>query len=144
MLRLSLRASRPPSRLRWASGDSFESITWGRWGLKTCRRSIAESRRAFVADPLPHRGGALQLGAGDQRGFVELLGVEADRTDVVAPTGSLVALHEVGQRRAAVAGDTHRDAVERESDGFLGEEHERGSAGLGRADPDQECDGDLL
>ena len=75
---------------------------------------------------------------------VELLGVEADRADVVAPAGGLVALHQVGQRRAALAGDADRDAVEGEPDGLLGEEHQRRAAGLGGADGDQERDGDLL
>ncbi len=32
----------------------------------------------------------------------------------------------------------------READGFLGEEHQRGAAGLGRADGDEQCDGHLL
>lgn len=56
----------------------------------------------------------------------------------------MVALHQVGQRGAAVAGDAHGDAGERETDGFFREEHERRPAGIRGADGDQECDGDFL
>src|SRR2546429_9500152 len=94
--------------------------------------SVAESRRAFVADPLPHRGGALQLGSANQGRIVELLGVEAAGTDVGAAAGSLVALHEIGEWGAAVAGDTHRDPVERAAGSLLGQEHARRCAGLRR------------
>src|SRR5680860_954182 len=74
------------------------------------RRSVAERRRALVADPVPHRDGALHLGPADQTALVEFLGVEADRTHVVAAAGCLVSLHQVGQGRAALAGDPDRDA----------------------------------
>ena len=72
--------------------------------------------------------------------LVELLGVEADRADVVAAAGRLVALHQVGERRAAVAGDADGGAVDGEADRFLGEEHERRAAGFGGADRDEEGD----
>src|SRR5438874_437652 len=81
--------------------------------------SVAEGRCGIVADPLPHRDRALDLGACDERAFVELLGVEADGADVVATAGRLVALHQVSQWWAALAGDADRDAVEREPDGFF-------------------------
>src|SRR5262245_18601359 len=102
----------------------------------TC--SVAERCGGLVADPAPHGHGALQLGAGNEAAFVELLGVEADRVDVVAAAGGLVALHEIGYRRAAVAGDADSDAVEREADGFLGEKHERRPPALGGTDGDKE------
>jgi hypothetical protein len=58
----------------------------------------------------------------------------------LAAAGGVVALHEIGQLRAAVAGD----AAEREADRFFGEEHECGSASFGCAHSDEERDGHLL
>src|SRR5439155_1366959 len=106
--------------------------------------SEAEGGRTLVADPLPHRNGALHLGATDELCFVELLRVEADRTDVVAAARGFVPLDEVGQARAAIAGDADADAVEREPDRFLGQEHERLASVLRRADRHEERDGDFL
>src|SRR4029079_2883581 len=74
-------------------------------------RSVAERRRALVTDPGPHRDGALHFGAADQGAVVELLGVEADRADVVAAAGSFVALHQLWQRRATFAGQTESDTL---------------------------------
>src|SRR6188472_4718641 len=106
--------------------------------------SVAERRRALVADPRPHRHGALQLRAPDQLPLVQLPGVEADRADVVASTCRLVALHQLWQRRASVAGGTDGYAVEGEPYRLFREEHERGSAAFRGADRDEERDGDLL
>src|SRR5439155_10950981 len=101
-------------------------------------------RGSAVADPLPQRDGPLDLRTADESIAVELLGLEADGAHVVATPGRLVALHEVGQRRAAVAGHAGGDSVNRESYCFFGEEHERRVAGFGGAHGDQESDGDLL
>src|SRR5437764_1084623 len=84
------------------------------------------------------------IGAGDELLLVEVLGVEADRADEVAAAGGFVPLHQIGQRRAAVARDADTDAVEREPDRFLGQEHECLASVLRRADRDEECDGDPL
>src|SRR5205823_4441113 len=99
--------------------------------------SVAEGDGALVADPLPHRNGALDLGAGDEEVSVELLGVEANGADVVAAAGGFVALQELGEGRAALAGDGHGGAVERESDGRFGEEHQGRAAGFGGAHGDE-------
>src|SRR5687767_2747115 len=87
--------------------------------------SVGEGRGRLVADPVPQRDGALHLGTGDERGRVELLGVEADRADEVAAAGALVPLDELLERRAALAGGAEGGARDSEADGFLGEEHDR-------------------
>src|SRR5689334_8173250 len=48
--------------------------------------SVAEGGSA-VADPLPHRDGALDLGPGDQGRGIDLPRVQADRAHEVAATG---------------------------------------------------------
>src|SRR6478672_1042366 len=106
--------------------------------------SVAERSSAFVADPVPQRHGPLDFGACDQPGLVEFLGVEADRADVAAATGGFVALHKLWQRRATVAGHADGDAIERQPNGFLREEHERGSSALRSSHSDEEGDGDFL
>ena len=54
-------------------------------------QSVAKGRRGLITDPLPQRYGPLDLGVGDERIRVKLLGIEANRTDVVVTTGGLVA-----------------------------------------------------
>jgi hypothetical protein len=62
----------------------------------------------------------------------------------LAAAGGVVALHEIGQLRAAVAGDADGDAAEGEADRLFGKEHECGSASFGCAHSDEERDGHLL
>src|SRR2546429_5607410 len=69
--------------------------------------SVAEGRGGLVTDPCPQRDRALELGAADERFWAELLGVEADRADVVPPAGGLVALDQLSQRRAAPPRGAH-------------------------------------
>src|SRR5680860_44620 len=88
------RSERAPFRYRLKNPRSTSSeLSSGRASRErppSRRRSVAKRRRALVADPGPHRDGALHLGPVDQGGFVELLCVEADRTHVVAATGCFV------------------------------------------------------
>ena len=77
------------------------------------------------------------------------------------PSSSFLALKQTGQTKyrppaasyrfarsasggQPVAGDSDRRAVDAETHGFLGEEHEGLAAGLGGADGDEVGDGDLL
>src|SRR4051812_29334243 len=106
--------------------------------------SVAEGDGGVLADPLPHRHGAAELGAGDERALVQALGLEADRADEVPPARRAVALQQGRQRRAAFAGRPDGDPVERQAHRLLGEEHQRLPALLGGADGDEEGDGDLL
>ena len=57
---------------------------------------VTEGRRGLITDPLPQRYGPLDFGTGDERIRIKLLGVEANRTDVVVTTGGLVALLQIG------------------------------------------------
>ena len=57
---------------------------------------VTEGRRGLVTDPLPQRYGPLDFGTGDERIRIKLLGVEANRADVVVTTGGLVALLQIG------------------------------------------------
>src|SRR5690349_20525895 len=50
-------------------------------------RSVALGCGRLVADPLPHRDGAVELSTGDQVSPVEPTGVETDRAHEVANTG---------------------------------------------------------
>jgi hypothetical protein len=63
---------------------------------------------------------------------------------VVGAACCLVALHQVRDRRASVAGDADGGANDSEADGFLGEEDECRAPGFGGADGDEEGDHDLL
>src|SRR4051794_38670669 len=108
------------------------------------RWSVAERRRALVANPVPQRHRALYLGAAYELSVVEFLGVEADRADVVATARGFVSLHQFGQRRASVARHADCDTLDGEADSFLGEENERRPPVLRGADGDEERDGHLL
>ena len=77
-----------PSSSRLACHDPAAGFA-GRW-------LVAECGGGLVSDPLPHRDGALQLGAADELFFVELSGVEADGAYVVVTAGRFVSLGEVG------------------------------------------------
>src|SRR3712207_7573215 len=56
-------------------------------GRRRAAGSVAEGGGALVADPLPQGNRAGELGALDQPGGVELLGVEADGADEQPPAG---------------------------------------------------------
>jgi hypothetical protein len=63
---------------------------------QSASHSVAEGGRGLITDPLPQRYGPLDFGTGDERIRIKLLGVEANRTDVVVTTGGLVALLQIG------------------------------------------------
>src|SRR5215210_7578930 len=105
---------------------------------------VAERRRTLVADPFPQRDGPVELGVREEIALVELFGIEADRTDVIATTGVGVALEQARQGRTAVTGDPNGDAVEGHPHCLFGQEHERRSPRFGCANGDQERDGHLL
>src|SRR5262249_2638214 len=88
--------------------------------------------------------GAVQLGTGDEPFGIQMPRVEADWTDVVAPAGRLVPLHQFGQWRAAVAGDAHGRTGHRNPHGLFGPKPQRLLAGLGGPERHEKCDGDLL
>src|SRR3954447_10275260 len=70
--------------------------------------SEAECRGGPVADPAPHRDRSAQLRGTDQSGLVELLRVEADRSDEELPAGRGEPVDQLRQRRTAVAGHPGR------------------------------------
>src|SRR5690606_4118069 len=106
--------------------------------------SVAERGRGLVADPLPQRHGAAELGMGEQLLVLELAGVEADRAHQQLAAGLLVAVEQIGQWRATLAGDADRDPGHRETDRLLGQEHERRPPLLGGGDRGQERHGHLF
>src|SRR5262245_2267447 len=84
---------------------------------------VAEGCGRLVADPLPHGDGAVEFSASDECAGVQLPGVKADWTHVVAAAGRLVALEEVWQGWAALAGDAHSGSGQSDPDGLFGQEH---------------------
>src|SRR5262249_753447 len=76
--------------------------------------------------------------------FVELLGVEADGAHYVLAVGFLVAVEQVAQGWAAVAGHPGRDVFHCQPDGLFGLENQGWPARFGGADCHQECHRGLL
>src|SRR5689334_19698662 len=87
-------------------------LVWRRMlsmSMSVGRRLVAE-RRGAVADPFPELNSPSGFGPVDEVLGVEVLGVDADRTDQIAATGLDVAGHQILQRRAAVARRADGDA----------------------------------
>src|SRR5262249_12477535 len=82
--------------------------------------SVAEDRRALIADPLPERCRAAELRIRDELVLLELAGVETDGAHEQLPAPVGVLLDQPGQRRAAVARQCLRVSRHREPDGLLG------------------------
>src|SRR4051812_13463859 len=93
-----------------ANSERSRFASWAAraWAIRAPRVlvpcSVAEGVGCFIADPLPHRDGPAELRVVEQVPLVEVSGVEADRTDQVAPTRVGVAPDEVFQRGTALAG----------------------------------------
>src|SRR5690349_1762485 len=71
--------------------------------MEAALASVAERDSRVIADPLPHRYGATDLGVADQVAFVKLPGVEADRAHQVPAAGRRVPVEQARQRWTAVA-----------------------------------------
>src|ERR671931_669358 len=109
----------------------------------TYKTSVAEDRGA-LADPFPERRRAGEAGILHELRLVELLRVEADRTDQQLATAVRELLEQPRQRRAAVTGDRVGDAGQRQADGFLRQEHHDLLALLHGRPADEEGDRDPL
>src|SRR5436309_2991746 len=107
-----------------------------------CPRLVAEDGGA-LADPFPQRCRAGEPGVTDERPFVELARLEADRADEqLAAVGVL--LEQPCERRAAIARDSVGIPRQRQPYGLLGHEHRHLLALLERRDGDEEGAGHAL